>query len=202
MTKLPAFAALFAVFVLGGCTVCTDCEPEYLTNDSPPTTIYRYTSYPGSLTGTSDRAVRTMTGTWKQSSSSVPSIDFRNVSTPPPISTVGITSRWGQSSSIPNIDFRYIATQPRPPVIYPPIYRPTQVVTPWPNKAISNGYWNSYGGSYYGGGYSGPPFSTPPMQSLPYPAEGYYPFKRPAPGVFVPGDNSPYYYTASPSYYP
>jgi hypothetical protein len=46
MNKLPAFATLFAVFILSGCTVCTNCEPEYQT-DSSLTTVYKYTSYPG-----------------------------------------------------------------------------------------------------------------------------------------------------------
>jgi len=141
MTKnLPA--VFLAAAVLSGCTVCTDCEPEYYPGSSPQT-IYQYTSYP------------------------------RNR---PPVQVIR------QRLQQPSIGAYWL--QPKRPA---PFYWRS-----WWNQPVNNGYYNNYGASYYGGGYSGPPFQTPPMQPLPYPAEWYYPFKRPAPGIFVPW-NGMYY---------
>jgi hypothetical protein len=135
-----------AAAILSGCTICTDCEPEY---------------YPGS--------------------------------SPQTISQYPASSR----NRLPVRSIRQRGQQFSPTAYY---NRPAPLLwRPWWNQPVSNGYYNNYGASYYGGGYSGPPFQTPPMQPMPYPAEWYYPFKRPAPGIFVPW-NRMYYPLPQSSY--
>lgn len=214
MTK-TFFAVFFAAAVLSGCTVCTDCEPEYQA-DSSPTTIYRYTTYPGRQQSVSSRMQQPMSPAFNYLSrptayfpppaqprtpayQPAPFANFSGAPRPffngysPAYSTSygsnysgnGYSGTAFQTSPTPILDFNSMPG----PTAYSPIAQPRipfyQPSSPWGNQPVSNNSYPAYSNSYYSSGYS----NAPPVFS-------------PASGNFMPLNRMSYPASPYPSYQP
>ncbi|MGR0480426.1 MAG: hypothetical protein ACTFAL_03235 [Candidatus Electronema sp. V4] len=185
--KIRHFITVSVAVALGGCQICTDCEPvDYVLDSSD--TFYADSSYSSgeSAVFTEDDGVWTEGETWTEDPG-LTTLDYIPSYYSGGESAVFTEDEVWTENAVPTLDYIPSSAFSSSSSYYYSV--PTQSYRTWRNFGRQLPY-------------SVPRFTTPPMQSIIYPTETYYPFKRPSPGVYMPGRNTYYQDYSVPTYRP